>query len=157
VGGYTGEGVGVADRIFDKNAYIDLGFKKERQDERRNMRTGALVLGIIAGLAGLLSAVFALVVGGLGGAFEAEGASTVVGLGWSALGFSLLGLVGAALSLAKPVLAAVIMLVAAIAIAISISLFAVIATPLFLIAALLAFLGRNTRQEEITVQTRTRT
>jgi predicted membrane metal-binding protein len=121
------------------------------------MRTGALVLGIIAGLAGLLSAVLALLVGGLGGAFDAEGAGTVVWLGWSALGFSLLGLVGAALSLAKPILAAVIMLVAAIAIAISISLFAIIATPLFLIAALLAFLGRNTRQEEITVRTSTRT
>jgi hypothetical protein len=121
------------------------------------MRTGALVLGIIAGLAGLVSAVFALFVGGLGGAFDAKGAETVVGLGWSALGFSLLGLVGAALSLAKPVLAAVIMLIVRVAILISISLFAVIATPLFLIAALLAFLGRNTRQEEITVQTRTRT
>jgi hypothetical protein len=114
------------------------------------------VLGIIAGLAGLVSAVLALFVGGLGGAFDAEGAGTVVGLGWSALGFSLLGLVGAALSLAKPVIAAVIMLIAGVAVAISISLFAVIATPLFLIAALLAFLGRNTRQEEITVQTRTR-
>jgi len=120
------------------------------------MRTGALVLGIIAGLAGLVSAVLALFVGGLGGAFDAEGASTVVGLGWSALGFSLLGLVGAALSLAKPVLAAVIMLIAGVAVAISISLFAVIATPLFLIAALLAFLGRNTSREEITVQTTTR-
>jgi hypothetical protein len=32
-------------------------------------------------------------------------------------------------------------------------LFAVIATPMLLIAALLAFLGRNTRQEEISVQT----
>lgn len=41
------------------------------------MRTGALVLGIIAGLAGLVSAVFALFVGGLGGAFDAEGAGTV--------------------------------------------------------------------------------
>ena len=51
------------------------------------MRTGALVLGIIAGLAGLVSAVLALFVGGLGGAFDAEGAGTVVGLGWSALGF----------------------------------------------------------------------
>jgi hypothetical protein len=68
----------------------------------------------------------------------------------------LLGLVGAALSLAKPVVAAVLMAVAAIAIGISISLFAVIATPLLLIAALLAFLGRNTRQEEITVQTERR-
>jgi hypothetical protein len=118
-----------------------------------SMRTGALVLGLIGGLAGLLSAVFALFVGGLGGAFEAEGAGAVVGAGWAALFFSLLGLAGAALSLAKPVLAAVIMAVAAIAIAISISLFAVIATPMLLIAALLAFLGKNTRQEEITVQT----
>jgi hypothetical protein len=117
------------------------------------MRTGALVLGIIAGLAGIISAVLALFVGGVGGAFEAEGAGTVVGLGWSALFFSLLGLVGAALSLAKARLAAAIMLVAGVAIAISVSLFAVIATPLFLIAALLAFLGRHKREETITVQT----
>ena len=116
------------------------------------MRTGALVLGLIGGLFGIISAVIALVVGGVGGAVVAEGAGTVVGLGWSALFFSLLGLVGAALSLAKPVIAAVLMAVAAIAIAISISLFAVIATPMLLIAALLAFLGRHTRQEEITVQ-----
>ncbi len=117
------------------------------------MRTGALVLGIIAGLFGIISAVLALFVGGIGGAVEAEGAQTVVGLGWAALFFSLLGLAGAALAMAKPVISAVIMLVAAIAIAISISLFAVIATPLFLIAALLAFLGRNTRREEISIQT----
>jgi hypothetical protein len=50
-------------------------------------------------------------------------------------------------------LTTVIMLVAAIATAISISLFAVIASPLFLIAALLAFLGRHKREETIPVQT----
>ena len=120
------------------------------------MRTGALVLGIIAGLAGIVSAVLALLVGGLGGAFDAEGAGTVVGLGWSALGFSLLGLVGAALSLAKPRIAAGIMLVASVAVGISISLFAVIAMPLFLVAALLAFLGRHKRDGTITAQTTTR-
>jgi len=48
------------------------------------------------------------------------------------------------------------MLIAGVAVGISISLFAVIATPLFLVAALLAFLGRNTRREEITIQTTTR-
>ena len=111
------------------------------------MRTGALVLGVIAGLFGILSAMLALVVGGVGGAFDAEGASTVVGSGWSALGFSILGLVGAALT--EPVF----MSVAAVAIAISIFLFAVRTIPLFLIAALLAFFGRNTRQEELTAQT----
>jgi type IV secretory pathway VirB3-like protein len=50
-------------------------------------------------------------------------------------------------------LTTVIMLVAAIVIAISISLFAVIASPLFLIAALLAFLDRHNREETIIVQT----
>jgi hypothetical protein len=57
------------------------------------------------------------------------------------------------LSLAKPRYAAVIMLIAGVAIAISVSLFAVITTPLFLVAALLAFLGRHKREEAITVQT----
>jgi hypothetical protein len=50
-------------------------------------------------------------------------------------------------------LTTVIMLVAAIVIAISISLFAVIVSPLFLIAALLAFLDRHKREETIIVQT----
>ena len=115
----------------------------ERGEARGGMRTGAIVLGIVAGLAGLVSAVLALIVGGVGAAVEAEGASQVIGLGWSALGFSLLGLFGAAMSIAKPRLAALVMAVAGIAVAISISLFAVIATPLFLVGALLAFLGRR--------------
>lgn len=117
------------------------------------MRIAALVLGIIAGIAGLVSAVFALAVGGLGGAFEAEGSGTIVGLGWSALFFSLFGLVGGALSMAKPRIAAAIMLVASAAILISISMFALIATPLFLVAAVLAFLGRHKQEERIVVQT----
>jgi hypothetical protein len=103
----------------------------ERGDVRGGMRTGAIVIGIIAGLAGLVSAVLALMVGGVGTAFEAEGASQVIGLGWAALGFSLLGLFGAAMTIAKPRLAALVMAVWGIAVAISISMFASIATPLF--------------------------
>ncbi len=117
------------------------------------MRTGALVLGILGGIFGILSAVAALFIGGLGGAFEAEGSETIVGLGWSALFFCFLGLLGAALALAKPRAAAAIMLVAAIGITISISLFAVIAAPLLLIAAILAFLGRQKGDERIVIQT----
>jgi hypothetical protein len=109
----------------------------ERGEARGGMRTGAIVLGIIAGLAGVLSAVLALVIGGVGAAFEAEGASQVIGLGRSALGFSLLGLIGAALSIAKPQLAALIMAAAGVAIVFSISMFAAVARPLFLVAALL--------------------
>jgi hypothetical protein len=53
------------------------------------------------------------------------------------LGFSLLGLIGAALSIAKPQLAALIMAAAGVAIVFSISMFAAVARPLFLVAALL--------------------
>ena len=110
----------------------------ERGEARGGMRTGAIVLGIIAGLAGLVSAVLALMVGGLGAAVEPEGASQVIGLGWSALGLSLLlGLIGAALWIAKPQLAALIMAIAGVAIVFSISMFAVIATAAVPGAALL--------------------
>ena len=110
----------------------------ERGEATGGMRTGAIVMGIVAGLAGLLSAVLALVVGGLGAVFEAEGASQVIGLGWSAVGLSLLGLIGAALWIAKPQLGELIMAATGIAIVGSISLFAVIARPLFVVRRLWA-------------------
>ena len=105
----------------------------QRGEATGGMRTGAILIGIIAGLAGLVSAVLALMVGGLGAAVELEGASQVIGLGWSALGLSLLGLIGAALWSAKPHLAPLIMAIAGFAIVFSISMFAVIARPLFVV------------------------
>jgi hypothetical protein len=113
----------------------------ERGKARGGMRTGAIVIGIIVGLAALVSAVLALMVGGLGAAVEAEGASQIIGLGWSALAFSLLGLIGAALWIAKPQLAALIMATAGLAIVFSISMFAVIARPLFLVRRFWAEFG----------------
>jgi hypothetical protein len=113
----------------------------ERGKARGGMRTGAIVIGIIAGLAGLVSAV--LMVGGIGAAFEPEGASQVIGLGWSALGLSLLGLIGAALWIAKPQLTPLIMATAGVAIVFSISMFAVIARPLFVVRRFWAEFGRR--------------
>jgi hypothetical protein len=101
------------------------------------------VIGIIAGLAGLVSAVLALMVGGLGAAVEPEGASQLIGLGWSALVISLLGFIGAALWIAKPQLATLIMATAGVAIVLSISMFAVIARPLFLVRRFWAEFGRR--------------
>lgn len=46
------------------------------------------IIAIIAGIFGILAAGITLLVGGLGGAFEANGASTVVGLGWGGVLFS---------------------------------------------------------------------
>ena len=113
-----------------------------RGKARGGMRTGAIVIGIIAGLAGLLSAVLALMVGGVGAAVEPEGAGQLIGLGWSALGFSLLGLIGAALWIAKPQLAALIMATAGVAMVFSISIVAVIVRPLFLVRRFWAEFGR---------------
>jgi hypothetical protein len=116
----------------------------ERGEARGGMKTGALVLGIIAGLAGLVSAVLALMVGGVGAAVEAEGASQVITLGWSALGFSLLvGLIGAALWIAKPQLAPLVMATAGVAMVSSISMIAVIVRPLFLVRRTWAEFGRR--------------
>jgi hypothetical protein len=114
----------------------------ERGEAKGGMRTGAIVIGIIAGLAALVSAVLALMVGGVGAAVEPEGASQVIGLGWSALGLSLLGLIGAALWIAKPQLATLIMATVGVAIVLSISIFAVIARPLFLVRRFWAEFGR---------------
>jgi hypothetical protein len=41
----------------------------------------------------VLAALFTLMVGGMGAAFEADGASTVVGLGWGGVFFSFLTIV----------------------------------------------------------------
>jgi hypothetical protein len=116
------------------------------------MRIGALALGIVGGLLGVMSAVTALLLGGIGGAFDAEGSGTIVGLGFSALVFCFLGFLGAGLALAKPRIAGLLLLVSAIGITISISLFAVLAAPLFLIAAILAFLGKQGDSETIVIQ-----
>ena len=102
------------------------------------LKIGAPKLLLVTG------AYLALVVGGVGAAVEAEGASQVIGLGWSALGFSLLlGLIGAALWIAKPQLATLIMATAGVAIVFSISMIAVIARPLFLVRRSWAEFGRR--------------
>ena len=113
------------------------------------MRGGALALGLTGGIIGLIAAVMALVIGGVGGALSSGStdASTqqtfgmvVVG-GWIALGASIVGIIGGALAMGKPVLGGVLMLIAAVAGVIGISLFYVISGPLLLIGAILAFVG----------------
>ena len=45
-------------------------------------RTAEFVLGLIGGIFGIICAFIALLIGGMGAAFEAEGANTIIGLGW---------------------------------------------------------------------------
>ena len=86
-------------------------------------RTTEFVLGLLGGILGFFASVFALAVGGISGAFGASGASTISFLGWFALLFSILAIVGSVVVRHKPKLGGAFLLVSAIGGLISISFF----------------------------------
>lgn len=108
----------------------------------RPRRTAELVLGILGGVFGLIGAGFALLIGGLGGAFEVAGAKQIVALGWVAIVASIIGLVGAGLVTSRTKLAGGLMLFAAILGLISISFGYLFATILLGIAGILALVRK---------------
>jgi hypothetical protein len=61
-------------------------------------KTGGII-GLIAGIFGVLAAAITLLVGGMGSAFHADGASTVVGLGWGGILFSFLSIIFGAVAM----------------------------------------------------------
>jgi hypothetical protein len=63
------------------------------------MQKAGGIIGLIAGIFGILAAVFTLFVGGMGSAFKADGASMVVGLGWGGLLFSFLCIIFGAIAM----------------------------------------------------------
>ena len=63
------------------------------------MKKAGGILGIIGGVFGVFAALVTLFIGGVGGAFQASGAGTVVGLGWGGLAFSFLAIIFGAVSL----------------------------------------------------------
>ncbi len=77
------------------------------------MRIAALVLGVVGAVFGLIAAVLALGIGGVGSAFNAQRAGTVVNLGLGAIGFAVLGLIGGSVAIAKPRAAAALLSIAA--------------------------------------------
>ena len=63
------------------------------------MQKAGGTIGIIAGIFGVLAAMFTILVGGLAGAFNAEDASTVVWLGRGGVLFSFLCIIFGAISM----------------------------------------------------------
>lgn len=104
--------------------------------------TAALVLGITGGAIGIVAALIAIFIGGVGSAFEAEGAGTVTGLGVAAFFIAVLGIIGGALSRGRPVAAAIIQAISGVGGFIAISAFWLLSGPLLLIGAVFAWLGR---------------
>ena len=115
----------------------------EQSSSGSGSRIAAMVLGVVGGIFGIFAALFALSLGGIGGAFGMKDASFIANLGMSAMAFCLLGFLGAGLAMPKPTVGGVFLLLAAIGFMISVSWFAIVTTPMFLLAAMLAFMGRR--------------
>lgn len=110
-------------------------------------RTAETILGVLGGIAGLIGAIFALLVGGLGTVFRAEGASTIVNLGWIAIFLSILGIVGGAIASRNADASGVCMLLSGVGGFLAISMSYIIAGPLLIIGGILA-LARKSKSKK---------
>ncbi|HEY3439702.1 MAG TPA: DUF4064 domain-containing protein [Paludibaculum sp.] len=108
-------------------------------------RTTEFVLGLIGGIIGFFAAIIALIFGGIGGSLGADGASTIVGLAWAAMGFSILGIVGSALVKSKAKMSGWFMTISAVGGVVCISFFYGLSFVLLLIAGLMALLKKDVK------------
>ncbi|WP_144513692.1 DUF4064 domain-containing protein [Bacillus mycoides] len=106
-------------------------------------RTAEFVLGLIGGIFGIICAFIALLIGGMGAAFEAEGANTIIGLGWGAVGLSILGIVGSVMVRGKAKVGGIMMTVAAIGGFICISIVYLLPGVLLLIGGLMGIFRKD--------------
>ncbi|GAB6466590.1 DUF4064 domain-containing protein [Bacillus paranthracis] len=106
-------------------------------------RTAEFVLGLIGGIFGIICAFVALLIGGMGAAFEAEGANTIIGLGWGAVGLSILGIVGSVMVRGKAKAGGIMMTIAAIGGFICISIFFLLPGVLLLIGGLMGIFRKD--------------
>ncbi|MCU5549905.1 DUF4064 domain-containing protein [Bacillus cereus] len=106
-------------------------------------RTAEFVLGLIGGIFGIICAFVALLIGGMGAAFEADGANTVIGLGWGAVALSILGIVGSVMLRSKAKVGGIMMTVAAIGGFICISIIYLLPGVLLLIGGLMGIFRKD--------------
>ena len=103
-------------------------------------RTIEMVLGILGGVFGLIGAIIAFFIGSLGSAFAVTGSSDVTVLGASAFLASIVGIVGAVYVTKDPKIGGIILIISAIWLLISISLFGLLGAVLLGIAGVIALI-----------------
>lgn len=106
-------------------------------------RTTEFVLGLVGGIFGVLFAFGALFIGGLGAAFDAEGANSIIGSAWVAVALSILGIVGSVVVRSKAKAGGIMMTVAAAGGLICISAFYILPGILLLISGLTGILRKD--------------
>jgi hypothetical protein len=99
-------------------------------------------LGIIGGIFGILAALLVVLIGGVGEAFQATGASSLYANAAGAFIFSIVGMAGGVLEKRK-IIAAALMIIGAFGVLISISLFGVFTFILFLIGGIIILMQKK--------------
>lgn len=111
------------------------------------MKTAGGVIALIAGIFGVIAAVVTLFVGGLGSVFEAEGANTVIGLGWGGILFSFLVIVLGAIAIGvKSRIPGILLMITAILGAILGGTWVAVCMALAFIGGVLATIGAGKRK-----------
>ena len=106
------------------------------------MQKAGGIIALIAGIIALFAAGFTLIFGGLGSAFDAEGADTVVNLGWGGVLFSLTTIILGTVSIwAKTKVAGTLLILSAVLGAILGGTLVAIFMVLALIGGILTILG----------------
>lgn len=106
-----------------------------------------LAMGIIGGVFGIIASILAMTLGGIGSAFEADGANQIVGLGFAAMLFSILGIIGGSIAKSKTKLAGIFLLVSGVGGFICISLFYTISGILFIVAGLIGVFSKTSNKK----------
>ena len=106
------------------------------------MRAAALILGVVGGLIGLLDSVQTLARDGAGALGSPQG-TALTGRGGLGVILAALAIAGGAMAIAKPRLAAPALLIAGLGGLLAVGGFYLMASPLLVLGALLAFLARD--------------
>lgn len=110
------------------------------------MKKSGGIISLIAGIFGILSAGITLFLGGAASAFNADGASTVVGLGWGGVAFSFLVIVFGALAIgAKGKVPGILLIISSILGAILGGTLVAVFMVLSLIGGILATVGNKSK------------
>ena len=111
------------------------------------MKKAGGIIALIAGVLGLFAAGATLMIGGLGAAFEADGANTIVGLGWGGVFFCFLTIIFGTVAIgAKNKTPGVLLVISSILGAVLGGTLVAIFMALALIGGILAILGTPTTQ-----------
>jgi hypothetical protein len=106
------------------------------------MKKAGGIIALIAGIFGIFAAGATLFIGGIGGAFQADGASTVVGLGWGGIVFSFIVIILGAIAItAKSKVPGILLIISSIAGAILGGTLVAVFMVLSLVGGVLAVIG----------------